>query len=83
MIVVTSPDVARTAVARRVDDSASPACFTDDRARTAAAAAAGIAAFLDARGDTRGRVRHRVASATASIIIALVDMVHSLFPSTR
>ena len=34
MIVVTSPDVARTAVARRVDDSASPACFTDDRART-------------------------------------------------
>jgi hypothetical protein len=79
---VTSSDVARTAVARRVDDSASPACFTDDRARTAAAAA-GIAACLDARGDTRGRVRHREASATASIIIALVDMVHSLFPSTR
>jgi hypothetical protein len=80
--VVTSPDVARTAVARRVDDSASPACFTDDRAR-ATATAAGIAAFLDARGDTRGRGRHRVASATATIIIALVDMVHSLFPSTR
>ena len=80
--VVTSPVVARTAVARRVDDSASPACFTDDRARTAAAAG-GIAACLDARGDTRGRVRHRVASVTASIIIALVDMVHSLFPSTR
>ena len=75
--VVTSSDVARTAVARRVD-----ACFTDDRARTKTAAA-GIAAFLDARGDTRGRVRHRVASVTASIIIALVDMVHSLFPSTR
>lgn len=81
--VVTSSDVARTAVARRVDDSASPACFTDDRARTKTAAA-GIAAFLDAaRGDTRGRVRHRVASVTATIIIALVDMVHSLFPSTR
>jgi len=47
------------------------------------AAAAGIAAFLDARGDTRGRGRHRVASVTATIIIALVDMVHSLFPSTR
>ena len=64
---VASPDVARTAVARRVDDSARPACFTDDRARTTAAA--GIAEFLDARGDTRGRVRHRVASVTASIII--------------
>jgi hypothetical protein len=80
-VVVTSPDVARTAVARRVDDSASPACFTDDRARTAAAT--GIAAFIDARGDTRGSGRHRVASVTATIIIALVDMVHSLFPSTR
>ena len=82
VVVTSSDDVApRTAVARRVDDSARPACFTDDRARTTAAA--GIAEFLDARGDTRGRVRHRVASATASIIIALVDMVHSLFPSTR
>ena len=84
VVVTSSDDVApRTAVARRVDDSARPACFTDDRARTRTAAA-GIAAFLDAaRGDMRGRVRHRVASVTATIIIALVDMVHSLFPSTR